>query len=164
MFNDNNKIIATIIGFNVSLIEMICHTGNDNLFIPLTTYAFLATHINLNIESLRINLLILVGIFLLVSIVNRVKSWSKLALVETIVIGYLTITLYGIYAAIPPLILFFSTMRFPQIRENEKNNLYDARIIETNIKEIIHLLQIPNLPSKKLLLADSGIVVRYSLY
>ena len=69
----------------------------------------------------------------MVSIVKRVKSWSKLALVETIVIGYLTITLYGIYAAIPPLILFFSTMRFPKIRENEKNNLYDARIIETNI-------------------------------
>ena len=130
---EETLIIATIIGFNLSLIEMICHTGNDNLFIPLTTYAFLATHINLNIESLRINLLILVGIFLLVSIVNRVKSWSKLALVETIVIGYLTITLYGIYAAVPPLILFFSTMRFPQIRENEKNNLYDARIIETNI-------------------------------
>ena len=130
---EETLIIATIIGFNLSLIEMICHTGNDNLFIPLTTYAFLATHINLNIESLRINLLILVGIFLLVSIVNRVKSWSKLALVETIVIGYLTITLYGIYAAVPPLILFFSTMRFPKIRENEKNNLYDARIIETNI-------------------------------
>lgn len=24
-------------------------------------------------------------------------------------------------------------MRFPKIRENEKNNLYDARIIETNV-------------------------------
>lgn len=130
---EETLIISTIIGFNVALIEMICHTGNDNLFIPLTTYAFLATHINLNIDTLRINLLILFGIFLVVSIVNRVKSWSKLALVETIVIGYLTITLYGIYAVIPPLILFFSTMRFPKIRENEKNNLYDARIIETNI-------------------------------
>lgn len=130
---EETLIISTIIGFNVALIEMICHSGNDNLFIPLTTYAFLATHINLNADALKINLLILVGIFLFVSIINRVKSWSKLALIETIVIGYLTITLYGIYAVIPPLILFFSTMKFPKIRENEKNNLYDARIIETNI-------------------------------
>ena len=130
---EETLIISTIIGFNVALIEMICHTGNDNLFIPLTTYAFLTTHINLTVESLRMNLIILVGIFLVVSIVNRVKSWSKLALVETMVIGYLTINLYGIYALIPPLMLFFSTMRFPKIREIEKSNLYDARIIETNI-------------------------------
>ena len=130
---EETLIISTIVGFNVALIEMISHTGNDNLYIPLTTYAFLVTHISLEAESLRINLLILDVIFGLVSIVNRVKAWSKLALVETIVVGYLTVTLYGIYAIIPPLILFFTSMRFPKVKENEKTNLYDARIIETNI-------------------------------
>ena len=130
---EETLIISTIVGFNVALIEMISHTGNDNLYIPLTTYAFLVTHISLETESLRINLLILDVIFVLVSIVNRVKAWSKLALVETIVVGYLTVTLYGIYAIIPPLILFFTSMRFPKVKENEKTNLYDARIIETNI-------------------------------
>lgn len=130
---EETLIISTIVGFNVALIEMISHTGNDNLYIPLTTYAFLVTHISLEAESLRINLLILDVIFVLVSIVNRVKAWSKLALVETIVVGYLTVTLYGIYAIIPPLILFFTSMRFPKVKENEKTNLYDARIIETNI-------------------------------
>lgn len=130
---EETLIISTIVGFNVALIEMISHTGNDNLYIPLTTYAFLVTHISLEAESLRINLLILGVIFVLVSIVNRVKAWSKLALVETIVVGYLTVTLYGIYAIIPPLILFFTSMRFPKVKENEKTNLYDARIIETNI-------------------------------
>lgn len=126
-------IISTIVGFNVALIEMISHSGNDNLLIPLTTYAFLATHIGLDVEQLRINLIILGIIFVLVTIANKVKAWSKLALVETLVIGYLTITLYDIYAIIPPLILFLTVMRFPKIGENEKNNLYDARIIETNV-------------------------------
>lgn len=130
---EETLIISTIVGFNVALIEMISHSGNDNLLIPLTTYAFLATHIGLGVEQLRINLIILGIIFVLVTIANRVKSWSKLALVETLVVGYLTITLYGIYAIIPPLILFLTVMRFPKIRENEKNNLYDARIIETNV-------------------------------
>lgn len=126
-------IISTIIGFNIALIEMISHTGNDNLLIPLTTYAFLATHISLPLESLRMNLIILGVIFILVTIANRVKAWSKLALVETLVVGYLTVSLYGIYALIPPAMLLFTCMRFPNKREKEKNNLYDARIIETNI-------------------------------
>lgn len=126
-------IISTIIGFNIALIEMISHTGNDNLLIPLTTYAFLATHMNLPLESLRMNLIILGAIFVLVTIANRVKAWSKLALVETLVVGYLTVSLYGIYALIPPVMLLFTCMRFPNRGEKEKNNLYDARIIETNI-------------------------------
>ena len=126
-------IISTIVGFNVALIEMISHTGNDNLLIPLTTFALVATHIGLEVEYLRKNLLILGIIFIFVTIANRVKAWSKLALVEILVTGYLTITLYGTYAIIPPLLLLLTVMRFPKIRENEKNNLYDARIIETNI-------------------------------
>jgi len=130
---EETLIISTIIGFNVALIEMISHTGNDNLLIPLTTYAFLATHINMPVEILRQNLIILGVIFILVTIANRIKSWSKLALVETMVVGYLTITLYGIYAVIPPLMLFFTCMTFPKLRENEKSNIYDARIIETNV-------------------------------
>ena len=130
---EETLIISTIVGFNVALIEMISHPGNDNLLIPLTTYAFLATHINLPLEMLRENLIILGAIFILVTIVNRIKSLSKLALVEVIVVGYLTITLYGIYAVIPPLMLFLTCMSFPRLRENEKNNIYDARIIETNV-------------------------------
>ena len=126
-------IISTIIGFNVSLIEMISHSGNDNLLIPLTTYALIATHLELEIQQLRTNLLILIVIFVLVTIANRVKAWSKLALVETLVVGYLTITLYDVYAIIPPLILFLTVMRLPKMQESEKNNLYDARIIETNV-------------------------------
>jgi len=130
---EETLIISTIIGFNVALIEMISHTGNDNLLIPLTTYAFLATHINMPVEILRDNLIILGVIFILVTIANRIKSWSKLALVETMVVGYLTVTLYGIYAIIPPLMLLFTCMTFPKLRENEKANIYDARIIETNV-------------------------------
>lgn len=126
-------IISTIVGFNVSLIEMISHTGNDNLLIPLTTYALVATHIGMPVEVLRNNLIILGIIFVLVTIANRVKAWSKLALVETLVTGYLTISLYGIYAIIPPLLMFLTVMRFPKKTESEKDNLYDARIIETNI-------------------------------
>jgi len=130
---EETLIISTIIGFNVAMIEMISHTGNDNLLIPLTTYAFLVTHINLSVELLRDNLILLGIIYVLATIANRVKAWSKLAVVETLVVGYLTVSLYGTYALIPPAMLLFTCMRFPKMKENEKNNLYDARIIETNI-------------------------------
>ncbi len=82
---EETLIISTIIGFNVAMIEMISHTGNDNLLIPLTTYAFLTTHIPLGVTQLRINLVILGLIFVLITIANSVKSWSTLALVETLV-------------------------------------------------------------------------------
>lgn len=130
-------IISAIVGFNVALIEMISHTGNDNLLIPLTTYAFLVTHTNLVANELLVHLIALVIIFLLVTIANRIKAWSKLALVEALVIGYLTISLYGAYALIPPVILFLTCMRFPKVRDNEKSNIYDARIIETNVLSAI---------------------------
>lgn len=142
-------IISAIVGFNVALIEMISHTGNDNLLIPLTTYAFLITHINLNVSDLWFHLIGLGIIFILVNIANRVKTWSTLALVEALVIGYLTILLYGIYALIPPLILFLTCMRFPKLRENEKNNIYDARIIETNILSAISVCGIANILNLK---------------
>lgn len=130
---EETLIISTIIGFNVALIEMISHTGNDNLLIPLTTYAFLATHIGLGVEVLRENLIILGVIFFIVTVINRIETLSKIALVEVMVVGYLTISLYGIYAVIPPLMLFLTCMNFPKLREKEKTNLYDSRIIETNV-------------------------------
>lgn len=129
---EETLIISVIIGANVSLVEMISHSGNDNLLIPLTTFAFLSTHINMSIVSLRQNLIILVVIFVLVTIANKIKVWSKLALVETLVIGYLTIILYGVYAVFPPLMLFLTALRFPKIRENEKSNLYDINMIGIN--------------------------------
>ncbi len=82
---EETLIISTIVGFNVALIEMVSHTGNDNILIPLTTFALLITHINLELVNLRINMLILGAIFILVMLANRVKTWSKLALIQTIV-------------------------------------------------------------------------------
>ncbi len=130
---EETLIISTIVGFNAALIEMISHTGNDNLLIPLTTYAFVATHINQNLEVLKFDLIIIAIIYVIVCIANRVKVWSKLALVETLVVGYLSIVLYGWYAIVPPIILFLTVLRFPRRTEEEKKKLYDARIIETNI-------------------------------
>ena len=130
---EETLIISAIVGFNVALVEMISHSGNDNLLIPLTTYAFLSIHLGQSLHILKTHLIILGVIFIFVSIANRVKSLSKLAIVEAVVIGYLTVILYGSYALIPPLFTIMTVMRFPKKRENEKSNLYDARIIETNV-------------------------------
>ena len=130
---EETLIISAIVGLNVALVEMISHSGNDNLLIPLTTFAFISIHIGQSLQTLRFYLMVFIAIFILVQIANGVKAWSKLALVEAIVIGYLTVILYGGYAIIPPLFTIMTVMRFPKKRENEKKNLYDARIIETNI-------------------------------
>ena len=126
-------IISAIIGLNVAMIEMISHSGNDNILIPITTFAFLSTLMNQDVITLRYNVVILLCIYILVRISNSVKSWSKMALAEIIVAGYLTILLYGLYAIIPPLMLFLTVMNFPSKQESEKDNVYNARIIETNV-------------------------------
>ncbi len=130
---EETLIISAIVGFNVAMVEMISHSGNDNLLIPLTTFAFLSTHITQNADTLKYHLIALGIIFVLVSIANGVKALSKIAVVEAMVIGYLTVILYGTYAVIPPLFTIMTVMRFPKRQENEKNNVYDARIFETNI-------------------------------
>ena len=61
------------------------------------------------------------------------KQLSKLALAEAVVVGYLTIILYSWYALIPPFIMFLTVMRFPKVSAEEKDLVYDARILETNI-------------------------------
>jgi phytol kinase len=126
-------IISAIIGLNVAMIEMISHSGNDNILIPITSFAFLSTLINQDVVSLRFNIIILLCIYIIVNIANKVKSWSKVALAEIMVTGYLTIILYGLYAIIPPLMLFLTVMNFPSKKKNEKANVYNARIIETNV-------------------------------
>ena len=130
---EETLLVSFILGLTVSLIEMISHTGNDNLLIPLTTFAFLNTLIKLDVETLRINLLIIILIYIIVKIATNVKVFSKLALVEAIMVGYLTIVLYGPYALIPPTLLLLTVMRFPKLKKIEKKNLYDARIIESNV-------------------------------
>ena len=97
--------------------------------VPILLY----TQVGREETTLKYHLIALGIIFVLVSIANGVKALSKLAVVEAMVIGYLTVILYGTYAAIPPLFTIMTVMRFPKRQENEKNNVYDARIIETNI-------------------------------
>ncbi len=126
-------IISAIIGINVAMIEMISHSGNDNILIPVTSFAFLSTLIGQDVQTLRYNVLIIVLIYILVTISNKVKSWSKMALAELVVAGYLIVILYGLYAIVPPLMLLLTVMNFPSKRKNEKSNIYNARIIETNI-------------------------------
>ena len=130
---EETLVISTIIGLNVAIIEMISHTGNDNLLIPLTSYAFLATHLTLNTHDLRRNLIILAVMYVIIMIVNKIKVFSKLATVEVLVVGYLTIILYGLYAVIPPALLFLTALTLPRLNAKEKENVYDSRIIETNI-------------------------------
>lgn len=130
---EETLIISAIVGFNVALVEMISHSGNDNLLIPLTTFAFISIHMSHNLQMLRMHLIILGVIFILVSIASNVKAFSKLAIIEFVVVGYLTAILYGGYATIPALLLLITVMRFPKKREIEKSNIYDARILETNV-------------------------------
>lgn len=126
-------LISAIIGFNVALIEMISHSGDDNILIPMTTYTFLVNLMPQEVETLRVNIIIIGIIFIIVHIASRVKVWSKIALAETAVVGYLTTMFYGVYALFAPAMMFLTVMNLPKKCEKEKKNKYDARIIETNI-------------------------------
>ncbi len=125
-------IISIIIGFNVALVEMISHSGNDNLLIPLTSYAFLAAHINLDVNTLITSVIIIAILFLISITANKIKAFSKMTVAEVLVIGYLMVILYGVYAIFPPLMVYIASLRFPKRREHEKKIIYDARIVETN--------------------------------
>lgn len=130
---EETLIISIIIGLNVALIEMISHSGNDNLLIPLTSYALLVLHMNLDVHTLRMNLIMIAVLFLIAETVNTIKAFSKMTMAEILVVGYLVLLLYGGYAIFPPLMVYYATLRFPKRKQNEKKNIYDARIVETNV-------------------------------
>lgn len=125
--------ISLIVGFVIALVEMISHTGNDNLLIPLTAFTFYANCMARSLISLKHQCIIIGVLFLLATLIYNVKALSKLSLVEAIVAGYLATILFGWYALFPPLLLLLTVMIFPKRNKNEDTNVYDARIIETNI-------------------------------
>ena len=125
--------ISLIVGFVIALVEMISHTGNDNLLIPLTAFTFYSNCMARSLISLKHQCIIIGVLFLLATLIYNVKALSKLSLVEAIVAGYLATILFGWYALFPPLLLLLTVMILPKRNKNEVSNVYDARIIETNI-------------------------------
>ena len=130
---ENVLHISLIVGFIIALIEMISSNGSDNLLIPLSAFAFVRHLMVLTTEELRINLLIVFALIVIVFIISKVKVFSKMAIAEAIVVGYLTIILYGWYALIPPLLLLLTVMTFPLPNVKERHNKYDVKIVETNV-------------------------------
>ena len=75
---EESLIISAIVGFNVALIEKISHTGNCNLLIPVTTFAFVTAHIGMSLFELRFHLVILAIIFVLGTIAVELRLGSNL--------------------------------------------------------------------------------------
>ena len=99
-------LVALIIGSLVTLFEAMSWRGLDNLFIPLSAYAFLKTHISLDIETL-------VGLFVLaLALVAFAVVWRRRTTLDdsaalgAAVLCYISLTVGGLAWMLPPITVF----------------------------------------------------------
>lgn len=82
--------LALIIGGLTALVEATASFGLDNLLIPLLCYAFLFNQLPLPEIYLILNLILIIGFFVVVYKYRHVVDLSKLAIMESVLAVYIT--------------------------------------------------------------------------
>lgn len=124
--------ISFFVGILAAMIEMIGHDGNDNLLLPIQTYAIVAYNLDKTMDVLAYNFAIMLILILICMLVVRITRFSKLAVVAALLCGYMTLILGSINWLYIPLLTFIFVGIFPGANDKEKGNEFNYRIIETN--------------------------------
>lgn len=125
-------VISFFVGVLAAMIEMIGHDGNDNLLLPLQTYAIVAYNIDKGLDVFLYNFEVMFVVILISIIVFKINKLSKLALVAALLCGYMTLILGSINWLYIPLLTFVFFGILPSANEAEKKNEFNYKIIETN--------------------------------
>lgn len=126
-------IISFFVGILAAMIEMTGHDGNDNLLLPLYTYAIIAYNIDKGLDVFTYNFVVMFAVMLISIIVFKINKLSKLALVAALLCGYMILILGSINWLYIPLLTFIFFGILPSANEAENKNEFNYRIIETNI-------------------------------
>lgn len=127
-------LIALTIGILTCLIEMTSWNGNDNLLLPLLSFAFLKYQINFPSIILIKNLLIFTILFIfLITYSKKFLSLSTLALFEGILLAYIITMLSNLVYLYAPLIFFTTFGILPKLTVEEKTQKINFKIVLTNV-------------------------------
>lgn len=107
-------LIGLIVGFVVMLLEAIAWRGLDNLFVPLGSYALLATLLAMDAYALAARLLVVGGLFGLATVWYRETTLDGSATFAAALVGVLTWMVGGWLWLIPPAVVYFGyTLLWP---------------------------------------------------
>lgn len=126
-------LLSLIIGLLAALIEMVSSGGIDNLLIPLMSYAFLVSHLHLNLAVLQGQFVFLFILAVFAFIWNLYGSFSKLGIIGGLVATYIISILGGAIWFFAPVSSFVSYSILPAYNRAEKKRVLNYHVIDSNM-------------------------------
>ena len=125
--NANIIIVAAFIALLITLCEAVSWQGLDNLFIPLGVYITLTNYLNYSISTLILLVFTLIIILVLGICLRKKSTMNFSALIFSIVLGFLYVTLDP-FSFVIPLSMF---LLYSYIVRKEHDKLQDSHTVLT---------------------------------
>ncbi|MCL1935511.1 MAG: hypothetical protein FWF57_03930 [Defluviitaleaceae bacterium] len=125
-------VISLLIGILAALIEMVSTDGNDNILLPILTFAFLRHNILQPIEEILIIMSIMILILIPCFIIYKLTTITRLSIVYSLLTAYILLIQGGYPWLIPAFMLFLTFGILPSMPKEERQITHNYRVIACN--------------------------------
>ena len=125
-------VISLLIGVLVALIEMVSTNGNDNLLLPLLTFAFLRHNINQPLMTISISMGMMLLVVILGIIIYKLTTITKLSFAYSMLAAYIILLQGGYIWLIPAAMLFIMFSILPLMSKEHRQIMHTYRVVECN--------------------------------
>ena len=125
-------VVSFLIGLLAALIEMVSVNGNDNLLLPILTFAFLRHNIYQSLSIIGISMAIMLLLIIPCIIVYKLTTITKLSIVYSLLGAYIILIQGGYMWLIPAAMLFIMFGVLPLMPKEEKQITHTYKVVECN--------------------------------
>lgn len=138
----NILLISVIIAVLSAITEVCSSHGIDNILLPMLSFTFLKVHTTMSTTQLLGQLCLMVILIIIAFCWNKRATISKIGLLQCFLVAYVTVMMTGISWLISPALLFFGYAIFPALAKEEKAQVINNHIVETNVAVAVFVLWI----------------------
>jgi len=126
-------VVSFLIGVLAALIEMVSVNGNENLLLPILTFAFLRHNISQPLPDIFISLGLMLLLVILCAIIYKLTSITKLSIACSLLAAYIILIQGGYIWLIPAAMLFIMFGILPIMPKEERQLMHTCRVVECNV-------------------------------
>lgn len=125
-------VISFLVGLLAALIEMVSVNGNDNLLLPILTFAFLRHNIEQPLVTIFLSMVILLLLIIPGVIIYKLTTITKLSIVYSLLAAYIILIQGGYTWLVPAAMLFVMFGILPLMSKEERNITHTYKVVECN--------------------------------
>lgn len=125
-------VVSFLIGVLAALIEMVSVNGNDNLLLPILTFAFLRHNIYQSLPIIGISMGVMLILIIPCVIIYKLTTITKLSIVYSLLGAYIILIQGGYMWLIPAAMLFITFGVLPFMPKEERQITHTYKVIECN--------------------------------